>query len=110
MGEAFRQMPDQLVAQSEGMIDRPKGSAHPRYPHCIYPLDYGYLRDTATMDGGGRDVWRGSDAIVCPVDRRKRRPFESFTTIRNSRRAFGFAGRRDRRGKPGLFRVIAFMQ
>ena len=32
-----------LVAQSRIVIDRPKGSAHPRYPDFLYPVDYGYL-------------------------------------------------------------------
>ena len=64
--------------QSEIVIDRPKGSAHPRYPHMIYPLDYGYLKDTSAMDGNGIDVWLGSDssrridAIICTVDLVKR--------------------------------------
>ena len=64
---------DRLVESSEIVIDRPKGSAHPRYPDYIYPLDYGYLKGTSSMDGGGIDVWVGSggkvvDAIVCTVD------------------------------------------
>lgn len=65
---------ERLVESSNIMIDRPKGSAHPRFPHCIYPLDYGYLEGTSSMDGGGIDVWQGSEpahalnAIVCTVD------------------------------------------
>lgn len=69
---------DELVAGSEIVIDRPKGGAHPRYPGFIYPLDYGYLKNTTSMDGGGIDVWRGSDnkrepdAIMCIIDLVKR--------------------------------------
>jgi inorganic pyrophosphatase len=69
---------DKLVAESEIVIDKPKGSAHPRYPDFIYPLDYGYLKGTTAMDGGGIDVWRGTasaeklDAIMCIVDLLKR--------------------------------------
>lgn len=69
---------DALLAKSSIVIDRPKGSAHPRYPDMIYPLDYGYLADTASMDGDGIDVWLGSkpersiDAIICTVDLLKR--------------------------------------
>lgn len=69
---------DRLVAESEVIIDRPKGSAHPRYPSFIYPLDYGYLKGTTAMDGGGIDIWRGTgpvkriDAIMCIVDLAKR--------------------------------------
>ena len=64
---------DELVSNSEIVIDRPKGTAHPKYPDFIYKVDYGYLKDTSSMDGGGIDVWVGSDekkidAIMCIVD------------------------------------------
>lgn len=49
-----------LIADSEIVIDRKKGSAHPRYPEYIYPLDYGYIEGTKSQDGGGIDVWCGS--------------------------------------------------
>ncbi|HYO23841.1 MAG TPA: hypothetical protein VEQ85_02735 [Lacipirellulaceae bacterium] len=69
---------DRLVAGSTIHIDRPKGSAHPRYPGAFYPLDYGYLAGTTAGDGHGIDVWVGSlpegrpNAIVCTVDLWKR--------------------------------------
>ncbi len=68
---------DELISKSEIVIDRPKGSAHPRFPDFIYRLDYGYLKDTSSMDGGGIDVWVGSgdkkiDAIMCIVDLMKK--------------------------------------
>jgi len=64
---------DELVNHSEIVIDRPKGTAHPKYPNFIYQVDYGYLKDTSSMDGAGIDVWVGSgatkiDAIMCTVD------------------------------------------
>ena len=65
---------DELVSNSEVVIDRPKGTAHPKYPDFIYRVDYGYLKDTSSMDGAGIDVWVGSggekkvDAIMCIVD------------------------------------------
>lgn len=76
--EEFWTALDTLVKQSEIVIDRPKGSAHPRYSHFIYPVDYGYLKNTSSMDGGGIDVWVGTDparkidAIMCIVDLMKR--------------------------------------
>ena len=68
---------DELVLNSEIVIDRPKGTAHPKYPNFIYRLDYGYLKNTSSMDGDGIDVWVGSgeqkiDAIMCIVDLMKR--------------------------------------
>ena len=51
---------DRLVATSKIVIDRPKGSPHPRHPSFRYPLDYGYLQGTLAPDGDGIDVWVGS--------------------------------------------------
>ena len=41
----------------EIIIDRPLGSAHPRYPGLIYPLNYGYISKTLSGDGGEIDVY-----------------------------------------------------
>jgi inorganic pyrophosphatase len=77
-GASFWTYLDSLIQSAELVIDRPKGSAHPRYPPLIYPLDYGYLRGTTGGDGHELDVWCGSlpekalDAIVCTVDLLKR--------------------------------------
>lgn len=65
---------DRIATEHQVVIDRPKGSHHPRYPEMVYPLDYGYLEGTQAMDGGGIDVWAGSlpkrdvVAVVCTVD------------------------------------------
>lgn len=78
MNEEFWTILDDLVGQSEIIIDRPKGSAHPKFPSLIYPVDYGYLKHTTSMDGDGIDVWVGSapdqtvDAVMCVVDGMKR--------------------------------------
>ena len=71
--EAFWNALDELVNNSEIIIDRPKGTTHPRYPNFIYQVDYGYLKDTSSMDDSGIDIWLGSaemrvDAIICTVD------------------------------------------
>lgn len=68
---------DELMNHSEIVIDRPKGSSHPKYPEFIYQVDYGYLKNTSSMDGGGIDIWLGSgerkiDAIMCIVDLMKK--------------------------------------
>ncbi len=65
---------DSLLEAHTLVIDRPKGSRHPRFPEIVYPLDYGYLEGTTAGDGGGIDVWRGSlsgnnlVAVCCTVD------------------------------------------
>lgn len=51
---------DSLVASSTVIVDRPRGSRHPRDARHIYPLDYGYLQGTTSGDGQGIDVWLGS--------------------------------------------------
>ncbi len=74
----FWQTLDRLMAEAPIVIDRPRGTPHPRYPDFIYPLDYGYLDGTTAADGSGIDVWLGSlpdrslTAIVCTVDLIKR--------------------------------------
>ena len=75
--EDFWNTLDKLVNNSEIIIDRPKGTAHPKYPDFIYDLDYGYLNNTSSMDGSGIDVWVGSaekkvNAVICTVDLMKR--------------------------------------
>ena len=42
--ESFWTAIGSLVRESEIVIDRPKGSRHPRYPELVYPVDYGYLK------------------------------------------------------------------
>ena len=61
---AFWQEMNHLVITNSIIIDRPKGSLHPRYPEVIYPLDYGYLDNTAAGDRDGIDVWIGSIEIT----------------------------------------------
>ena len=75
---SFWQLLEKLLYQSNIVIDRPKGSVHPRYPQNVYELDYGYLDGTESSDNEGIDVWFGTDAeqkldaIVCTVDLVKR--------------------------------------
>lgn len=72
--EKFWSALEELAEQSKIVVDRPKGTAHPRFPDVVYEVDYGYLKDTSSMDGGGIDVWLGSrkdrkiDAVMCVVD------------------------------------------
>jgi inorganic pyrophosphatase len=69
---------DGLIETSEIVIDRPKGTAHPRFPALVFPLDYGYLKGTIGGDGNEIDVWRGTaghqelSAITATVDVKKR--------------------------------------
>jgi hypothetical protein len=34
---------DQIAANQEIVIDRPKGSRHRKHPEIVYPFDYGIL-------------------------------------------------------------------
>jgi inorganic pyrophosphatase len=78
MSDDFWHKLDDLVGACALVIDRPSGSAHPRYPNLLYPLDYGYLAGTTAADGDGIDVWIGSlperrvTGIIATVDLLKR--------------------------------------
>jgi len=39
------------------VIDRPLGSAHPRHPDMIYPVNYGYVPGIIAADGAEQDVY-----------------------------------------------------
>ena len=72
----FWQKIDTLFFSSEIVINRPKKTAHPKYPNLIYPVNYGYLKDTVSEDNGGVDVFVGSrskknnsiESIIIAVD------------------------------------------
>ena len=78
MSAVFWAWLDRLIAGSRVVVDRPKGSRHPRFPGMIYPLDYGYLEGTTAGDGAGIDIWQGANggrrltALILTVDLAKR--------------------------------------
>lgn len=77
MNDEFWNALDELVKNVDIVIDRPKGTTHPRFPNFVYKVDYGYLKETTSMDGAGIDVWVGTsgkkiDAIMCIVDLMKK--------------------------------------
>lgn len=65
---------EEEVLSGEMVIDRPRGSRHPKYPAVCYPVDYGYIKGVMAQDGNEIDVWRGTlpDArivgIACSAD------------------------------------------
>lgn len=75
---SFWQEMTKLATANSIILDRAKGSSHPRYPEFIYPLDYGYLENTSSSDGGAIDIWLGSlniktlTGILCTFDKLKR--------------------------------------
>lgn len=78
MNLSFWTLLDELVARSEVVIDRPRGSAHPRFPENISPHNYGCLSGTTSGDEQGIDVWLGNsdvkylDAVLVRADLQKR--------------------------------------
>jgi len=55
-------------------IDRPRGSRHWYYTDFVYPLDYGYIKNTHADDNEELDVWvgtapgRGVVALLASLD------------------------------------------
>ena len=78
MKDEFWSYLQRLVDESEIIIDRPKGSAHHRFPGSIYPVDYGNLQGTTSTDGAEVDIWVGTLEVkevvgtLCTVDLLKR--------------------------------------
>lgn len=70
----FWQKLDTLYLSNKLVIDRPKHTSHYKYSNLIYPVDYGYLNDTAASDQAPLDVFKGSikttkvGAIVVTAD------------------------------------------
>ncbi len=47
------------------VIDRPLGSAHPKHPDIIYPINYGYVEGVFAADGAEQDIYlMGTDTPV----------------------------------------------
>ena len=65
---------EKIVHDNEIIIDRPKGSRHPKYNHIVYIADYGYIKGTSSMDNSGIDIFLGTDpekkidSIICTID------------------------------------------
>lgn len=60
INEKFWKYMQRLVDESEIVIDRPKGSCHPKFPETIYITDYGYLKNTGSSDRMDIAVYIGS--------------------------------------------------
>ncbi len=51
---------ERLILSEGVLLDRPTKTPHPRYPEIIYPMDYGFIRNTTSSDGAEVDVFVGS--------------------------------------------------
>lgn len=58
----FWQKLDTLTFSSHFVLSQPKGTSHPAYHNLVYPLDYGYLKDTLAADANGIAIYKGSIA------------------------------------------------
>lgn len=62
------QHPERWIGRTLSVrIDRPIGSAHPRFPDLVYPVDYGFVPGSWAADGSEVDAYvLGPDR---PLDR-----------------------------------------
>lgn len=51
---------EKLILSEGILLDRPRATLHPRYPDIIYPMDYGFIRNTISSDGSGVDIFVGT--------------------------------------------------
>jgi inorganic pyrophosphatase len=63
-----------FIESNDIVIDRKKGVPHPNYNNMVYPADYGFIKNTTSMDGNGIDIFIGEEkeklinGIVCIAD------------------------------------------
>ena len=60
----FWQKLDTLYLAGKLVVDQPKNSSHYKYSNLKYPVDYGYLSDTASNGQSPIDVFKGSEKII----------------------------------------------
>lgn len=58
----FWQKLDTFYLSSQFVVTRKKGDQHPEFPNLIYPVTYGYLKDTNEKTNGV-SVYRGSGSL-----------------------------------------------
>jgi inorganic pyrophosphatase len=68
---------DDLLNKNGYVIDRPKGTKHPRFDSFIYVVDYGYIKNSRSIDGNEIDLFVGTstsnfvNGIYCTIDTMK---------------------------------------
>ncbi len=69
---------EEFIQLNNITVDRKKGTPHPTFNHMIYPVDYGFIRNTKSMDGSGIDIFIGKEkprmisGVICTVDRERK--------------------------------------
>jgi inorganic pyrophosphatase len=51
---------EELVREHGMTVERPAREPHPDFPEIIYPLDYGFVRETTATDGDEVDCFIGT--------------------------------------------------
>lgn len=69
----FWQKLDTIWYGSGFILTADVGNAHPQYKHLVYPVPYGYLKDTTSATQGipafrGSDKGKGISAIIVSTD------------------------------------------
>ena len=74
MSNEFWEFSHPLVGSSQIVIDCQQGGVHPGISYKVFPVDYGYIRGTASRNMSGGDFWIGSldqrkvSGVMCTVD------------------------------------------
>lgn len=53
---------DEIIRLKGYSLDRPKGTTHPGFDDIVYPIDYGFVPGTVSVDGEEQDIFVGSAA------------------------------------------------
>lgn len=78
MERSFWELLEEKIEKNGIIIDRERGTARKRFGGIRYPTDYGFIPGTTTSDGGGVDLFIGSDkgkkivGLFCTFDELKK--------------------------------------
>ncbi|MDR1466872.1 MAG: hypothetical protein LBI55_00385 [Oscillospiraceae bacterium] len=76
--ENFWLLLDNFLENHRIVIDRPRGTPHPKYKNSKYPVDYGYIKGTIAADGDEIDLFVGklkskkTTGFLCSIDLSKK--------------------------------------
>jgi inorganic pyrophosphatase len=89
-------------------IDRPLGTAHPKYPDMIYPVNYGYIEGIIGGDGDEQDIYLLG--VNKPVDEYKGKVIGIVHRIDDNEDKWIVAPKDMKFSKEEILKIISFQE